>query len=213
MNSLVTSAMVTLVICGLLAGCATEQKKEAEMPVLAIKWQRLVDEAGETCPRCGATEAEVDRAFESLREALAAFGIEVRLEKDVLDMTAFQENPKESNLIWIAGKPLEEWLGARVDESECCGPCGDTECRTIMVDGKTYEAIPAELIERAGLLAASKMVGGGTSPRGGPDGSPRPSPAGAPHPRSTARGSASGRVPGSPPRSGYWSRSTRRSWC
>ena len=146
------------------------------MPVLTIKWQRLVDDAGETCPRCGATETEVDKAFGSLRESLEAFGIKVRLEKDVLDMTAFQENPKESNLIWIAGKPLEEWLGARVDESGCCGPCGHTECRTIVVGGRTYEAIPAALIERAGLLAASQMVKGAPSPRGGPEGSSSPSP-------------------------------------
>ena len=176
MNRLVTCAMVTFVGCGLLAGCGMEQKRGAEMPVLTIKWQRLVDGAGETCARCGATEAEIDKAFDRLREALGALGIEVRLEKDVLDMTAFQENPKESNLIRIAGKPLEEWLGACVEESGCCGPCGDTECRTIVVDGKTYEAIPAGLIERAGLMAAAEMVGGVASPNVGPEGPQSPKP-------------------------------------
>lgn len=159
MKSLVTRAMVAALGCLLFARCSMEQKKEAEMPVLTIKWQRLVDEKGQTCPRCGATETEVDKAFSRLRESLAAFGIEVRLEKGVMDMATFQGNPTESNYIRVAGKSLEEWLGAHVGESECCGPCGDTECRTITVGGKTYEEIPAELIERAGLMAASGMIG------------------------------------------------------
>jgi hypothetical protein len=175
MKSLVTWTMVTLLSCGLIAGCGIEQKKKADVPVLTIKWRRLVDEEGQTCPRCGATETEVDKAFDHLRESLAIFGIEVRLEKDALDMTAFQQNPTESNSIWVAGKPLEEWLGARVDESVCCGPCGDTECRTIVVDGKTYETIPAGLIERAGLMAASKMAGGAPPSGSVPGGSPSPS--------------------------------------
>jgi hypothetical protein len=176
MKSLVTSVIVPALVCGLLTGCGIENKKEEEMPVLTIRWQRLLDEAGETCPRCGATEAEIDKAFDRLREALAALGIEVRLEKSVLDMRAFQENPSESNSISIAGRPLEEWLSAQVDQSLCCGPCGDTECRAIVVGGKTYEAIPAGLIERAGLMAASMLVGDTPSSCGGSQESPNSNP-------------------------------------
>jgi len=171
-KSVVTGVIVTALGCFLFAGCSVEGKKEAEMPVLTIKWQRLVDQKGQTCPRCGATETEVDKAFGRLRESLAALGVEVRLEKGVMDMPTFQGNPTESNSIWVAGRPLEEWLGAHVGQSECCGPCGDTECRTIIVGGNTYEEIPAELIERAGLMAASEIIGNAPSSHGRSQASP-----------------------------------------
>ena len=41
----------------------------------------------------------------------------------------------------------------------------EVECRTVSVDGITYEVIPAELIVRAGLLAASHMM---SAPSAGP---------------------------------------------
>ena len=133
------------------------------MEKLTIKWQRLVDENGETCPRCSATETEVRSAAGSLRASLAAMGIDVEFIEDTLDVSAFQEDPAESNRIWLAGKPLEAWLGAEVGLSPCCDTCGDAECRTVTVDGNTYEAIPARLIVRAGLLAAEKILGKSSS--------------------------------------------------
>ncbi|MBL7156519.1 MAG: DUF2703 domain-containing protein, partial [Candidatus Omnitrophica bacterium] len=40
------------------------------MRTLTIKWQRLLSE-GETCPRCGSTEKEVEKAVSMLRKSLA----------------------------------------------------------------------------------------------------------------------------------------------
>ena len=131
------------------------------MKTLTIRWQRLVDEAGKTCERCGSTGEDLRRAAETLERSLAPLGMAVALEEEALDRAAFEQGPLDSNRIWIAGKPIEEWLGASVGQSECCAPCGDAECRTVTVDGRTYEAVPAELIVKAGLLAAAASVGSG----------------------------------------------------
>ncbi len=56
----------------------------------------------------------------------------------------------------IDGIPIEIWLGGTTNTSKCCGACGDSECRTINIAGRSYEAIPEHLIIRAGLLAAAE---------------------------------------------------------
>ena len=148
------------------ASCDDEagKKKQAvdttgSRATLVIEWQRLVDDGGKTCSRCGSTEAEILKAVKRLREALPALGIEVELKKSALDAATFRKNPVESNRIWVAGKPLEEWLGATAGKSKCRDVCGPADCRTITGGDRTYESIPAELIERACLKAAAEMVG------------------------------------------------------
>ncbi len=129
------------------------------MKVLNITWQRLlIAESGQTCPRCGSTEEELEKAVYTLKQSLAPLGIEVNLEKKVLDPEPFARDALESNRIWISERPLEEWLGAEVGHSFCCEVCGNAECRTVEVGEETYETIPASLIIQAGLVAASKMV-------------------------------------------------------
>ena len=136
------------------------------MKTLNIRWQRLVSK-GETCPRCGATEKEVDKALQTLEQSLAPLGVKVALEKQELNQSEFQKDPLQSNRIWIEGRSLEEWLGLKVGQTPCCQTCGDAECRTLETTGQVYESIPAELIVKAGLLAASRMVGPQTSEAGG----------------------------------------------
>jgi len=63
----------------------------------------------------------------------------------------------QSNKILIAGKTLEEWVGAKTGQSKCCETCGDAECRTVEYADETHEAIPADLIVRAGLVAAARL--------------------------------------------------------
>jgi hypothetical protein len=133
---------------------------EKQMKVLHIRWQRLVDEQGQTCDRCGTTETQVDDAIQKLKRALKELDIDVVLEKKALSASTFSKDPLQSNRIWIAGEPIERWLSATAGQSQCCSTCGDSECRTVTVDGKTYEAIPAELIVRAGLLASASLLGG-----------------------------------------------------
>jgi len=129
----------------------------SEEKVLHIRWQRLVDESDQTCDRCGATGSAVVGAVEMLKRALQELGIEVVLKTEALSQATFAQDPLESNRIWIGGLPLEWWLSASSGKSQCCSACGDAECRTVTVDGKTYEAIPVELIIKAGLLAAARL--------------------------------------------------------
>ena len=127
------------------------------MKPLPILWQRLVAE-GKTCDRCSATYQEMQRAIEKLRQSLHPLGIEPRLEIREIDEPSFKANPSESNRIWIAGRPMEEWLGASVGSSRCCSVCGTSECRTVEVEGTTFETIPETLFLRAALVASSQLL-------------------------------------------------------
>jgi hypothetical protein len=52
---------------------------------------------------------------------------------------------------------MEEWLGANVGSSRCCSVCGESECRTVEVNGTVFEAIPEKLFMRAALTAAASL--------------------------------------------------------
>jgi len=127
------------------------------MKQLIIRWQRLVNESGQTCERCTDTGSTVENAYKKLKKSLVELGIEVELKKEILDFSIFIKDPLQSNRIWIADKPLEEWLEATVGKSKCCDVCGDSECRTISIDQDTFENIPEDLIIKAGLLAAAGL--------------------------------------------------------
>lgn len=127
------------------------------MKTLKIKWQRLVSN-DQTCPRCRSTEGELEKAIFALKQSLTPLGIEVILEKDELSVAEFKKDPMKSNQIWLNGRLLEDWIGGKVGQSPCCDVCGPSECRTVEVEGKIYETIPADLIIKAGLLAASHLV-------------------------------------------------------
>lgn len=128
------------------------------MKSLPIVWQRLVSSDGKTCDRCNATYQEMQRAVSKLTEALRPLGIEPTLEIREIGEKSFEAAPSESNRIWIAGKPMEEWLGARVGSSRCCSVCGDSECRTVELGGTRFEAIPEKLFLKAALIASSQSL-------------------------------------------------------
>ena len=134
-----------------MPGCASTRM------TLPIVWQRLLDDAGDTCPRCATTGEAVTASVERLRAVLAPLGIEPKLEVLALDAAAFARDPLASNRVWIAGRPLEDWLGAETGRSPCCDACGDAECRTLELDGQRHEAIPGELLLRAALLAVARL--------------------------------------------------------
>lgn len=131
------------------------------MQQMPIVWKRLVKD-GETCARCGNTGHELDAAVVKLAAALRPLGIEPVLRTQDIDEDAFKAHPAESNRVWIAGKPIEEWLGASVGMSRCCSVCGDSDCRTIEVGGLRYETIPEAQIIKAGLMAGSQMLAPGS---------------------------------------------------
>ena len=134
------------------------------MKSLPIIWQRLVSSEGKTCDRCDATHQEMQRALGRLKEALRPLGIEPTLEVRAIDEEAFKANPSESNRVWIAGRPMEEWLGARVGSSRCCSVCGESECRTVEVGTTTFEAVPEKLFLKAALVASAQLLDLGAAP-------------------------------------------------
>ncbi len=127
------------------------------MKQMPIVWKRLV-KGGATCTRCGKTGRELEAAVAKLAASLRPMGIEPVLETREIDEDAFKEMPSESNRVWIAGKPIEEWLDANVGMSRCCSVCGESDCRTLELGGRTYEAIPEEQFIKAGLMAGSQMM-------------------------------------------------------
>lgn len=137
------------------------------MKILLIRWQRLTDAHGGTCPRCSNTGDAVVECVERLRLSLRPLGIDVQDERRELTAAEFSTNPLASNRIWIGGKSIEDWLGASVGQSACCDQCGDAECRTLGIDGVHHESVPAHLILRAGLLAAAELLTENTSNNSG----------------------------------------------
>ena len=143
--------------CGCERPCEPGGRDDDGVRTLPIVWQRLVSD-GVTCPRCAGTQIEVERAVTVLGDALRPLGIEPTLETLALDQSDFEAAPDESNRILVAGRPLEDWIGATASASECCSVCGANQCRTVEVDGRTFETVPASLIIKAGLLAAASLV-------------------------------------------------------
>jgi hypothetical protein len=133
------------------------QDASTKKNILKIKWQRLILK-GETCPRCESTDKELDRAVSTLRQSLAPLGIEIVLEKEELPVSEFKKDPLQSNRIWINNRLLEDWIEGEVGHSPCCDVCGPHECRTVEVKGQVYEVIPADMIIKARLTAASQLV-------------------------------------------------------
>ncbi len=127
------------------------------MRKLVIEWQRLLDEHNKTCPRCGSTEQQVEEAVASLNLELKPFEIKIILVKKAIDPGHFIKDVLQSNKIMIAGMTLEEWLGAETGQSRCCEVCGDAECRTVEYADQSHETVPADLIVKAGLIAASQV--------------------------------------------------------
>lgn len=138
-------------------GCECPTLAKESSNVLKIRWQRLVSEGG-TCPRCGSTEKEVEKAVSTLMQSLAPLGIEVVFEKEELSVAEFKKDPLQSNRIWINDRLLEEWIGGGVGRTPCCDVCGPHDCRTVEVGGQVYETIPAEIIIKAGIFAAAQLV-------------------------------------------------------
>lgn len=126
---------------------------------LEILWQRLVVGGG-TCERCGDTGMSVRVAAAELDRLLAPRGVAVRLEEKAVAPFAVAE----SNRVFVNGRALEDILGAEV-LMNCCRSCGEllgqgTDCRALRLDGRVYEALPAELIVRAGLAEAERILAG-----------------------------------------------------
>lgn len=142
---------------GECCGDKPPKSEKAGARQLPIIWQRLVS-AGGTCPRCDATYQHLQSAVAKLRETLKPLNVEPILEVREISESSFRKEPDQSNRIRIADRPIEEWIGAGVGRSKCCSVCGDAPCRTMEVEGVVFEDIPAAVIVRAALIAASGMI-------------------------------------------------------
>lgn len=138
--------------------CGDREPKKDDEKVLTISWQRLVSDGG-TCPRCSSTENELSQAVEQLGKSLSPLGIKVELHKTELSLDEFKEDPLKSNIILFNGMALEDLIEAETGQSQCCDVCGDEACRTMEVGGESYDAIPAEMIVKAGLIAGARIIG------------------------------------------------------
>lgn len=134
------------------------------MKILPIVWYRLV-KAGETCIRCKQTHQELEKALVKLKSSLLPLNVEVIFETKELTEEEFKVNPFKSNEVWIAGKPVEEWLGAQVKMTPCSSVCSGSSCRALEVGQQTYETVPEELFIKVGLMAASEIFTSDTSPK------------------------------------------------
>lgn len=124
------------------------------MRELTIAWQRLVDDAGKTCPRCRKTSLRVRVAALLLQALLLPRAFRVRVHTTPLSEDDFARDPLLSNVVRINGTPVENLLHGEVGKSRCCSACGDSDCRTVTVAGRTYEAISVGLVVRAARIAA-----------------------------------------------------------
>lgn len=125
---------------------------------LLIYWQRLVDETGETCDRCNKTYLNLEKVISVLKPALLNFGIEIVFEKRALSLEEFKKDPLQSNVISIDGKTLEDILNLKVGSSCCCGPCGDSECRTIVDKDGEKEEVEERVILKAIFKVLSEKI-------------------------------------------------------
>lgn len=128
------------------------------MKKIEITWQRLVDEKGDTCDRCNKTYLNLESAIEKLKPLLDTIGIEVSFNKKALSMEEFKKNPLSSNVIIINGKKIEDILNLKIGQSSCCGPCGDSECRTVIDESGAKEEIEERLIIKAFLKEVVEII-------------------------------------------------------
>nr|WP_269433192.1 DUF2703 domain-containing protein [Dethiosulfatarculus sandiegensis] len=116
---------------------------------MKTEWKHL-DKDGRTCERCAHSKEKVPRAVEELDGEFRPRGWTVTLKGTLLTKKGFIE----SNQVLLNGKPLEKILPQAAKSEICCSSCKNlpglrTLCQTIWHQGKTYEAIPPDLIPEA----------------------------------------------------------------
>ena len=110
---------------------------------------------GRTCLRCSDTLQSLQQVVTQLAAECAPHGVHIAYRETKLP----PEQLSQSNLILFNGVPLEAVLpGASVADNECPS-CGDltgqpSRCRTVSIEDRTFEALPAALIRQAACAVA-----------------------------------------------------------
>jgi hypothetical protein len=123
------------------------------MKTLTIEWKHL-DKAGATCVRCRDTGKTLAEVVGELTRECKETGVQVIFVETFLGTSRI----RESNQILFNGVPLEGLLPGAVAGENACPSCCDllgqeTSCRTIVSEGRTYEAVPESLIRAAACRA------------------------------------------------------------
>jgi len=119
------------------------------MKYLTIEWRHLDLDKG-TCLRCSKTGKTLNQLISELKEELKTKKIQIKF----IETSLSEKEIKQSNIILINGKPIENILSSAEVSQNYCSSCtcltgNETYCRTIVYKGKTYEEIPEELIKKA----------------------------------------------------------------
>jgi len=120
------------------------------MKTLDIEWRHF-DKEGNTCIRCSDTGEVLHSVVEELSEECRPCGWDIKFRETKLT----EREISESNIILLNGKPIEKILqNALAGESHCQSCCEltgstSTSCRTIEIEGRSYESIPSHLIRQA----------------------------------------------------------------
>lgn len=145
--------MAAFALIILANGCSKSDGKN----VVILEWQKGATEACQTCDACGVSEQEIKAAAAQLKTKLADKKVRVKIvERKATDGTP--ERPSASRM-WVCGIPLETWLGARAAMT----PCPDAKSReavrpALYVDDQSYSVIPADLMVKAGVMAANQLL-------------------------------------------------------
>ncbi len=131
-----------IILAIILSLAATALAADRPTRTLALRWQKP---AVEQKNPCGVTEPEMQQALRTLTHSLKKSGIEVQL--GYLKAGTISDAPATG--LWINGRPLETWLNAEVVAEE-------SGCVVLKVANESYKRIPADIIVKAGKLAAEE---------------------------------------------------------
>lgn len=124
------------------------------MKTLTIEWKHL-EQDGVTCIRCGDTGRSLRSAVRDMRRQCRRCGVAIKFIETKLPADSLQD----SNTILFNGVPLEIGLGDAKVGANDCDSCSTlvgeaSQCRTVERRGKTYDAIPEEMIWEAACRVA-----------------------------------------------------------
>jgi hypothetical protein len=144
---------ILVLLCIPLAMDAEAPVQNTE-PTLVIRWQHTVCQNENPCERCINTPLEIQRAYKDLKASLTGLGIVVTFEE--------KKMKEHDDHIFINDHDITDLLEGETIRTACLNCLDDKgdprTCNTLKLGDNTYEVIPAELIIKAGLVAASELV-------------------------------------------------------
>lgn len=154
--------LLAILLAGFIiaAGTTTVDAK----PLLYLQWQKASAEKCSDCDKCVTNVKEVKAAYKTLKRELADKGVKVKL-REIKHANMAPATPSASNM-WVGDVPLELWLDARAETKPCGGceknPAGGMLHSSLVVNGQTYDSVPANLMVQAGHKAADHLLTNGS---------------------------------------------------